>query len=77
MVGMTDGCGCAVTRTLGARKNADIFEAPTLLDTCSAPKRLLADKGYDSNSLHDPRPTPPSISPQLSPTRLLPSGALE
>ena len=30
---------------------ADISAAPALLDKISAPRRLLADKGYDANSL--------------------------
>jgi len=30
---------------------ADISAAPALLDKMSAPRRLLADKGYDANSL--------------------------
>lgn len=39
--------------TLSPGNHADISEAPELLDKCPAPKRLLADKGYDANSLRD------------------------
>lgn len=39
--------------TLSPGNHADISEAPTLLDKCPAPNRLLADKGYDANSLRD------------------------
>ena len=39
--------------TLGPGNHADISEAPALLDKCPAPARLLADKGYDANSLRD------------------------
>ena len=35
--------------------HADISEAPALLDKCPAPTRLLADRGYDANSLRDRR----------------------
>lgn len=37
--------------TLSPGNHADISEAPALLDKCPAPTRLLADKGYDANSL--------------------------
>lgn len=37
--------------TLGPGNEADISAAPALLDRCPAPRRLLADKGYDANSL--------------------------
>ena len=50
---MTDGCGRAVAFTLSPGNHADISEAPALLDKCPAPARLLADKGYDANSLRD------------------------
>ena len=50
---MTDGCGRAVAFTLSPGNHADISEAPTLLDKRPAPGRLLADKGYDANSLRD------------------------
>lgn len=33
--------------------HADITEALALLDKCPPPTRLLADKGYDANSLRD------------------------
>ena len=48
---LTDGCGCTVTFTLSPENHAYISEAPALLDKCPAPNRLLADKGYDANSL--------------------------
>lgn len=37
--------------TLSPGNHAYISEAPALLDKCPAPNRLLADKGYDANSL--------------------------
>ena len=37
--------------TLSPGNEADISAAPALLDKCPAPRRLLADKGYDANSL--------------------------
>ena len=37
--------------TLSPGNHTDITEAPALLDRCPPPSRLLADKGYDSNSL--------------------------
>ena len=39
--------------TLSPGNHADISEAPALLDKCPAPARLLADTGYDANSLRD------------------------
>ncbi len=39
--------------TLSAGNHADISEAPALLDKSLPPARLLADKGYDANSLRD------------------------
>ena len=39
--------------TLSPGNYAGISEAPALLDKCPAPARLLADKGYDANSLRD------------------------
>lgn len=39
--------------TLSPGNHADISEAPALLDKSPAPARLLADKGYDANSLRD------------------------
>lgn len=48
---MTDSCGRPVAFTLSPGNHADISQAPELLDKCPAPKRLLADKGYDANSL--------------------------
>ena len=36
---------------LSPGNHADISQAPALLDKCPAPARLLADKGYDANSL--------------------------
>lgn len=37
--------------SLSPGNHADISEAPALLDKCTPPTRLLADKGYDANSL--------------------------
>lgn len=37
--------------TLGPGNEADISAAPALLDKCPAPRRLLADRGYDANRL--------------------------
>ena len=37
--------------SLSPGNHADITEAPALLDKCPPPTRLLADKGYDANSL--------------------------
>jgi putative transposase len=42
-----------VAFTLSPGNHADISEAPELLDKCPAPARLLADKGYDANSLRE------------------------
>jgi putative transposase len=42
-----------VAFTLSPGNRADISEAPALLNKCPAPARLLADKGYDANSLRD------------------------
>lgn len=39
--------------TLSPGNHADISEASALLDKRPAPTRLLADKGYDANSLRD------------------------
>lgn len=39
--------------TLSPGNHADISEAPALLDKVPAPTRLLADKGYDANSLRE------------------------
>ncbi len=50
---LTYGYGRAVAFTLSPGNHADISEAPPLLDKCPAPARLLADKGYDANSLRD------------------------
>lgn len=38
---------------LGPGNGADISAAPDLLDLLPPPKRLLADKGYDANSLRN------------------------
>ena len=38
---------------LGPGNGADISSAPTLLDKMPPPARLLADKGYDANSLRE------------------------
>jgi transposase len=48
---LTDGCGRAVALLLTPGNSADISAAPSLLATRSAPRRLIADKGYDANSL--------------------------
>ena len=48
---LTDGCGRAVALLLTPGNCADISAAPSLLAARSAPKRLIADKGYDANSL--------------------------
>ena len=48
---MTDGCGRTVAFTLSPGNWADISAAPALLDKLPPPTRLLADKGYDANSL--------------------------
>jgi putative transposase len=48
---LTDGCGRPVAFSLSPGNHADITEAPALLDKCPPPARLLADKGYDANSL--------------------------
>ncbi len=37
--------------SLSPGNHAGITEAPALLDKCPAPTRLLADKGYDANTL--------------------------
>ena len=48
---LTDGCGRAVALLLTPGNSADISAAPSLLAARSAPRRLIADKGYDANSL--------------------------
>lgn len=48
---MTDACGRAVAFILSPGNCADISAAPALLDKSPPPARLLADKGYDANSL--------------------------
>jgi transposase len=50
---LTDGCGRAVALLLTPGNSADISAAPSLLATRSAPRRLIADKGYDANSLRN------------------------
>ena len=50
---LTDGCGRAVALLLTPGNRADISAAPSLLAARSAPKRLIADKGYDANSLRN------------------------
>lgn len=37
--------------TLGPGNEADICAATALIDKCPAPRRLIADRGYDANSL--------------------------
>jgi len=46
-------CGRTVGRSLSSGNHADIAEAPALLDKCRAPTRLLAEKGYDANTLRE------------------------
>ena len=46
---LTDACGRAFVLSPG--NSADISAAPKLLSLLPPPKRLLADKGYDANSL--------------------------
>ncbi len=48
---LTDTCGRAVAFILSPGNLADISLAPALLSLLPAPNRLLADKGYDANSL--------------------------
>ena len=48
---LTDACGRAVAFVLSPGNSADISAAPKLLSLLPPPKRLLADKGYDANSL--------------------------
>lgn len=48
---LTDGYGRAVAVLLSPGNCADISAAPALLDKMPAPRRLLADKGHDGNSL--------------------------
>lgn len=48
---MTDACGRVAAFIPGPGNGADISSAPDLLDLLPAPARLLADKGYDANSL--------------------------
>ena len=50
---LTDGCGRAVALLLTPGNCADISAAPSLLAARSAPKRLIADRGYDANSLRN------------------------
>ena len=50
---LTDGCGRAVALLLTPGNSADISAAPSLLAARSAPRRLVADKGYDANSLRN------------------------
>ena len=50
---LTDACGRAVAFILGPGNHADISAVPALLDKMPPPTRLLADKGYDANSLRE------------------------
>lgn len=50
---MTDAYGRAVAFILSPGNCADISAAPALLDRMAPPTRLLADKGYDANSLRE------------------------
>lgn len=46
-----DACGRIAAFSLTPGNVADISEAPALLAAIPAPRRLIADKGYDANSL--------------------------
>ena len=48
---LTDGCGRAVAFLFTPGNVADISAAPGLLTGRQPSRRLLADKGYDANSL--------------------------
>jgi transposase len=48
---LTDGCGRAVALLLTPGNIADITAAPGLLAAMPPAQRLIADKGYDANSL--------------------------
>ena len=48
---LTDSYSRAVAVTLGPGNEADISSAPEWLNLVPPPERLLADKGYDANSL--------------------------
>ena len=50
---LADHLGRPVAFTLTPGNIADISVAKALLDTVSAPKRVLADKAYDADSLRD------------------------
>ncbi|MEM8571540.1 MAG: IS5 family transposase [Pseudomonadota bacterium] len=48
---LTDTCGRVIAFLLTPGNVADISAAPALLAAIPAPKRLIADRGYDANSL--------------------------
>ena len=48
---LTDACGRIAAVSLTPGNVADISAAPALLAATPAPRRLIADKGYDANSL--------------------------
>jgi transposase len=48
---LTDACGRIAAFSLTPGNVADISAAPALLAAIPAPRRLIADKGYDANSL--------------------------
>ena len=48
---LTDACGRIAAVILTPGNIADISAAPALLATMPAPRRLIADRGYDANSL--------------------------
>jgi len=50
---LTDGYGRIAAFSLTPGNIADISAAPALLAVMPAPRRLLADKGYDANSLRN------------------------
>ena len=50
---MTDACGRIAAFSLTPGNVADISAAPALLAAMPAPRRLIADKGYDASSLRN------------------------
>jgi transposase len=50
---LTEGCGRAVALLPTPGNIADISAAPGLLAAMPAPRRLIADRGYDANHLRD------------------------
>ena len=60
---LTGGCGRAVAFTLSPGNEADISAAPALLDKRPVLRRLLADRGYDANSLRIARARTQAVIP--------------